>query len=301
MIYTNFSKLKFKFGIDLAGDNVVWIAGSGRSGTSWLANSINHKNDFRYIFEPLNPNFLEQNQSDIDWFPHVQQKHGLLESIVLGKISNAWVNSRNRNFFARKRLVKSIRSNLMIPWINRNFPNVKVVIINRNPLAVAASRKALANRGKGNWIWEPSLEVLLVQNSLKQLLSLDELNKLNDQVGGGIVRETVAEWIISNLLSLKQCDPDHSYRLHYESLVRQDIQVVSGLCNYLGTEDSSGLVKSLSVRSETDRNFSQETGCTSPLERWRTELDENEISWAMEFLESFNLNLIYDSDLEPVI
>ena len=49
-------KLIVKYGcFDWAGDDVVLISGSGRSGTSWLANICNYKNDFRYIFEPLNP------------------------------------------------------------------------------------------------------------------------------------------------------------------------------------------------------------------------------------------------------
>ena len=301
MFYKNSSRLRFKFGVDLARDNVIWVSGSGRSGTSWLANSINYNNDYRYIFEPLNPNFLVQDQSKIEWAPHQHQQHTLLESIIQGKISNNWVNSRNRQSFARGRLIKSIRSNLMIPWINKNFPNVRVVIITRNPLAIAASRKGLQSKTAGNWIWEPSLRILLEQRPLKKLLDTRKYKKLYDQVDGGIVRETIAEWVISNLVALKQCDPNLHLRIHYESLVERDSGTISGLCDYVRAKDSSRLIASLSLKSETDRNSSEASNDLGPVERWRVELEDDEISWATEFLEGFDLSSIYSSELEPVV
>jgi len=47
--------------VDWAKNDVVFVSGSGRSGTSWLANLCNYRNDFRYLFEPLNPAVLPPN------------------------------------------------------------------------------------------------------------------------------------------------------------------------------------------------------------------------------------------------
>src|SRR5918993_801944 len=33
----------------------VFLAGSGRSGTTWLSEIINHRRGYRYVFEPFNP------------------------------------------------------------------------------------------------------------------------------------------------------------------------------------------------------------------------------------------------------
>src|SRR6516165_9942427 len=41
--------------IDLGGaaNNVVFLAGTGRSGTTWVSHFINYRNEYRYIFEPF--------------------------------------------------------------------------------------------------------------------------------------------------------------------------------------------------------------------------------------------------------
>src|SRR3712207_9472155 len=35
--------------------NSVFLAGSGRSGTTWVAEIINHRNGYRLVFEPFHP------------------------------------------------------------------------------------------------------------------------------------------------------------------------------------------------------------------------------------------------------
>src|ERR1700694_6133799 len=39
----------------LSHKSAVFLAGSGRSGTTWIASLINYKGDYRYITEPFNP------------------------------------------------------------------------------------------------------------------------------------------------------------------------------------------------------------------------------------------------------
>lgn len=50
------------FGVDLAkGDHrrTVLIAGTGRSGTTWLSGLVNHDRRYRDVFEPFNPGKVE--------------------------------------------------------------------------------------------------------------------------------------------------------------------------------------------------------------------------------------------------
>ena len=51
------NKIVSKFYIDAHNiKHTILIAGTGRSGTTWLSDTINYKNQFRYIFEPLHSN-----------------------------------------------------------------------------------------------------------------------------------------------------------------------------------------------------------------------------------------------------
>ena len=49
-------KISSAFPIDIAGTNkTIFIAGIGRSGTTWVAETINYFNEFRILFEPFFP------------------------------------------------------------------------------------------------------------------------------------------------------------------------------------------------------------------------------------------------------
>jgi hypothetical protein len=49
------AKLVSELTRDLNNDfrNTIFLAGTGRSGTTWLSNIINYKNEYRYMFEPF--------------------------------------------------------------------------------------------------------------------------------------------------------------------------------------------------------------------------------------------------------
>ena len=48
-----FSKIKRDFNSKLK-DSVI-LVGDGRSGTTWIANIVNFRKDFTYLFEPFHP------------------------------------------------------------------------------------------------------------------------------------------------------------------------------------------------------------------------------------------------------
>lgn len=49
-----FSRLFF-FELDHRDENSVFLAGFGRSGTTWIFDIINYKNEYRYTFELFHP------------------------------------------------------------------------------------------------------------------------------------------------------------------------------------------------------------------------------------------------------
>ena len=59
-IWAALSPIRRRFGMRLVIDrdrdyrSSVLLAGTGRSGTTWVSEIINHRNEYRYVFEPFN-------------------------------------------------------------------------------------------------------------------------------------------------------------------------------------------------------------------------------------------------------
>ena len=51
------NKVSRSFFVDLSTDyrDTILLAGSGRSGTTWVSDIMNYDNEYRYIFEPFHP------------------------------------------------------------------------------------------------------------------------------------------------------------------------------------------------------------------------------------------------------
>jgi hypothetical protein len=138
-------KLRSRIFLDRATeDDTVFVAGMGRSGTTWLADLINHDGKCRVMFEPFNPQRVREARP----FRYVQyvnaESHDgiLVESartILSGRIRNRWVDLDNRKLTLTRRLVKDVRCNLMLRWLKTVCPRMSVVLLVRHPLSVALS------------------------------------------------------------------------------------------------------------------------------------------------------------------
>ncbi len=93
----------------------VFLAGVGRSGTTWISEVINYNNDYRYIFEPFHPHkvpicshfryrqYLEPNNTDPRFIAPTN-------SILSGRIRTRWSESLNHKTLCDRRLIKDIRA-----------------------------------------------------------------------------------------------------------------------------------------------------------------------------------------------
>jgi hypothetical protein len=193
------------------------IAGSGRSGTTWVLDVLAEANNLRPVFEPLNPfgvsearPFCNRYLRENDYEPELKC---FMEKIFNGKLNHIWPNtrflpsllrpsiskmsswnynytllSRYKNFliqyyyYVRKKsfrpITKFIRANLMLDWIERNF-GAKIVYIVRHPGAVVAS-KITASKTEGGAIWDftgPNEQRILSQYKHDEQLRTDYLDK----------------------------------------------------------------------------------------------------------------------------
>lgn len=229
--------------------NTVFLAGSGRSGTTWISEIINADLSFRYIFEPFNCRKTAE-WRDYEFQQYFPRDHddrhalAMAERILSGRVRNAWVDSQNRALIARRRLVKDIRTNLMLGWLKAHFPAMALVLLVRDPLAVIASRQRLG--------WGPpmGLERLrrmpgLVEEHLEPLMHFIECQAQDE------FAMQVVNWCIEHLVPLRQLRPGEYQLVSYEAMVADPTAAIGPLFEYLGLSTGPRHIAQLSRPSAT--------------------------------------------------
>ncbi len=209
----------------------VLVAGSGRSGTTWISEVLAAGTGCVSVFEPLyarrvpevpvGPDppsgcpfpgpYLRSADRACEWetfFDHVFS--GRVEnrwtrqdwrakptrfgtSLLPEAISLRWARHRYRADAAKasRRVIKIIRGNLLLGWLHRRFAPASVLIV-RHPCAVVASR--LRHR------WSDSLDGIWSQPKL----IADHLAPFHDTIasaGDSLQRQTIL-WCVENLTAL---------------------------------------------------------------------------------------------------
>src|SRR5215210_6584312 len=153
--------------LDLGGDqrDSIFLAGSGRSGTTWASDIINYRSEYRYVFEPFYPDRVDlckglKSRQYLRPGERSERFVGPARTILTGEIRSGWTDRFHKRFVARKRLIKDIRANLLLRWIFENFLGMPIILLLRHPCAVIESKIKLG--------WRPELGVLLEQEDLME-------------------------------------------------------------------------------------------------------------------------------------
>ncbi len=202
--------------VDLGGgpEDTVFIAGSGRSGTTWIEEVINRNHDHRILFEPFwgrhvpelrsfaEHQYLRSGNSDPRYVEPVAR-------ILSGRVRNRWIDHHNTVHLPRKRLVKEIRANNWLGWAADLWPEMAMVFIIRHPMAVASSGDSLG--------WGDGLDLILAQ---PQLLS-DHFDDDSQQYLRSLMdpwERAIARWCVENLIPFHTLGPTRATLVVYEAL-----------------------------------------------------------------------------------
>ena len=134
----------FSFELNHNYKNSIFLSAVGRSGTTWVTDLINFNNNYRYIHEPFHPNRINQ-VSHYKYIQYIKPENKdpfffvPAHNILSGRIRSLWTDSSNTTIVSSKRLIKDIRTNLLLKWMNVNFPEVPIILLLRHPCAVANS------------------------------------------------------------------------------------------------------------------------------------------------------------------
>jgi hypothetical protein len=268
--------------VDLGRDhrNAVFLAGSGRSGTTWVSEMINYRNGYRYVFEPFHPgkvrvckNFRRKQYLR----PDDRREEYLVpaRTILTGDLRNLWADRFNRRLVARRRLIKDIRANLLLGWMRANFPGMPMILVLRHPCAVAASRTALG--------WRDNLSDTMEQEDLVEdfLLPVEaEIRAARDAF-----ERHVFSWCIENYVPLRQFAPGEIQLSFYESFLAHPEEEIPRLFTFIGEDFDERVYRALRR--------------PSALDAWRRRVSGSRLERTLEILALFGLDRIYGEGAMP--
>jgi hypothetical protein len=243
------------------------VAGSGRSGTTWVQDALASANGLRPVFEPLHPvvsgtghRYAHRALGPADDCPELQ---GFLEAACAGRGNRLWTQYRRQRDWlfpsprelvtlhsvarlgrrwarfvkeapklavaAKKSqpIVKCIRANLMLGWLASKL-GWKVVLIVRHPAAVIESEL----RGS----WDAAFEV----DRFRKDSRLHELTR--DRYRGLLesrmthLEALATRWVVENQWPVEWAPAHGVTVVHYETLKSSPAVEWQRICAALGLE-----------------------------------------------------------------
>ncbi len=295
-IINKYKELRGQIYFDLARlDRTVFLAGSARSGTTWVQDIIDYNNEYRVIFEPFHSEktAILKNWNNRQYLrPENTDSNFLIpaEKILQGKIRSVWTDKFNKKIIARKRLIKDIRTNLSLKWIDTQFPEIRTILLLRHPCAVANSRMKLG--------WQDHLGEFLKQDDLiEDYLHpyLDIINNTTDTFDRQIIM-----WCIENKIPLKQFNNGEILVVFYEDLCVDAQKVIEDISSYLVNEYPKNFLDQISKPSALSRKDSAINKGTDLIGAWKNNTSKDQLDRAIKILKAFGMDKVYNEELMPL-
>jgi hypothetical protein len=277
--------------VDLGRDhrNAVFLAGSGRSGTTWVSEMINYRNGYRLVFEPFHPGKVRacknfRRKQYLRPGDRREEYLGPARKILTGGLRNFWTDRFNKRFVARRRLIKDIRANLLLGWMRANFPGMPMILLLRHPCAVAASRISLG--------WKDNLSETMEQGDLIEdfLLPVEaEIRAARDAF-----ERHVFSWCIENYVPLRQFGQGEIHLSFYENFLAHPEDEIPRLFAFLREDFDARVYREARRPSSLSRK--DEKGS---VDGWRRSVSSSQLERTIEILALFGLDRVYNEGAMP--
>jgi hypothetical protein len=274
----------------------VFLAGTGRSGSTWLSDIINYRNEYRYLFEPFHPGHgVAPVFGARRYLPPTNSAEMFLSparAILEGRVRSRWVDKYNHRIVSRKRLIKEVRANLLLGWLRAHFPSTPIVLLLRHPCAVVASQMALKD-----WDWS----VVLGNFSSQPELMAEHLEPFRSQLESPMseVEQHAVAWAIDYFVPLRELRPGDAHVLFYEHLVADPAQHLPPLFAFLRSPYERAVLRVLQRPSAVSRPDSAIVAGGSILSDWSTRLSPEDVRTILRVVERFGLDIAYSDRADP--
>ena len=282
--------------VDLNRDyrNSIFLAGSGRSGTTWVSDIINYKNEYRYVFEPFHPEKVEicRHFSHKQYLRPEDRREEFVhpaQTILSGALRSRWADRFHSRFVSQRRLIKDIRANLMLGWIRANFPEMLMIFLLRHPCAVANSKIKLG--------WKPDINDLLSQ---KELVG-DFLEPFEDEMRSAKTdfERHVFSWCVENYVPLAQLEHGEVHLAFYENLSENPKGEVGRLFAFMGKDFDESIFERMKKPSLLSREGSAVLSGERLADSWRKHVTTAQLERTIEILGLFGLDAVYSEKPMP--
>lgn len=239
-------------------DTVV-VAGSPRSGTTWVADSLAQVSHRALINEPLFIRRIPRARKVLgSWRPYVPRNTddapltAFMTDVLTGQVGALNLQGDRlrvlpRELPRRKLVVKFVRANRMLGWLDESFQVRMIVFLLRHPCAVVSSQMEMGRAEGSAWAAKaaPSPERLhaAIGGTLPdELVSRYETAISQVRSGAGVLAST---WAWDNLLPLLLEQPSRWRVLPYESMVNDPGQSMMNIAAAVGETFDDLAVRSL--------------------------------------------------------
>jgi hypothetical protein len=273
----------------------VVLAGSGRSGTTWIGNLINHDNAYRVIFEPLHiakvpavAHFRTRQYLPLDSRDPVFLDS--MRAILSGRIRDPWADQFNRKRVVSRRLVKMIRANFLLRWMHECFPGVPIVLLVRHPVPVALS--CVRQGWKGRQIDDILAQPALMAEFFEPFRPLMEIT--HDPFEWFVLL-----WCLETYVPFRQFRSGEIHVLFYEHVWLNPADELPRLFHFIGRSYSRDVLRHVERPSPlADQNSAIRTG-RDVIGAWRQQATAQQVQSARRILERFELGELYGPDGLP--
>ena len=278
----------------------VLLVGSGRSGTSWVPDVINHDRSYRYMYEPFHSKHVRAARH---WLPRQYvrpddddpRRLELATRILSGRLRNAYADEYNKCVVAHRRLVKDTRLQLALGWIRKRFPGMPMIYLMRHPCAVVNSRLQLER--------DSDLGRMFLSQPELMADHLEPFRAAMERVGDDFERH-VFIWCVENYVPMRQLRAGDVHLVFYERICEDPEGEVRRLAAYLGAGYDERALRNVAKPSVQARKH--HAGGTSAIvtgaslvEAWKAYVSPERARRAIEILRLFGLDAVYDEDPRP--
>ena len=272
-----------------AGKSVI-VAGTARSGTTWLGDLLASEMRARVMFEPFHPDLVPE-YAAFNYFQYMRpfedddQLLEFAEKVLTGRLKNRWVDRQVGTLRPRWRIIKEIRACLLLRWLHERFPQVGILFIIRDPRAVVCSRMQLG------WATDDDISPLLRQPKLVE----DHLSPWLQVIEGANTDEEkhAVVWGVHNALVLRQFQDSSLPVVFFEDMTRRPRDVIPRIFGYLGVEPSDAVYKASRRPSMTSRSSSGAVRGGNPVDGWRKHLSDEQVERIMDIVERLGLGGLF--------
>jgi hypothetical protein len=297
-------RLKFLFRGRPDPSSAILLAGSGRSGTTWITSIITAAPGMQQIFEPLIPYWSKEIQCLSGWDASTHYAHSfylhptgdypewqhLWYRILTGRFRHYWTDYVRNTYFPNRFLIKVIRANLMLGYLYDTF-QPQIIYITRHPCAVVHSRLAVG--------WHADVADILRQDQLVETyLSpwVGAIERERDQLGAHAVW-----WAVENLVATQELASRPHYPVTYESLCLHPFQEAEQILAWLNLHMSVSRQSKLEIQvarpSRTSRQHKRYESKWDRLAEWQYKLSVEDQRRILDWARRVGIDRYYDGVL----